>query len=76
MLIIYEFFQDNLWFLIFDNRLFDRFSRIKKTPIIVILVYSHNTLPHRSRDHLSDEPVRFQIRKIVFPQKRVKVSKL
>ena len=47
-----------------------------KTHIITILVYLHNTKRTRSRGPLSDEPVRFQIRKTVFPQKRVKVSKL
>ena len=30
----------------------------------------------RSRGPLSDEPVRLEIQKTVFPQKRVKVSKL
>ena len=69
-------FQDNLWFLISDNRQCDRISRIMKTPILAILVYLHNTKRTRSRGPLSDEPVRFQIRKTVFPQKRVKVSKL
>jgi len=69
-------FQDNLWFLNFDNRRFDRFSRIKKTLIIAILVYPHNTLPQRPEGSLSIEPVRFQIQQTVFPQKRVKVSKL
>ena len=69
-------FQDNLWFLNSDNRRFDRFSKIKKTPIIAILVYLHNTMRTRSRGPLSDAPVRFEIRKTVFPQKRVKVSKL
>ena len=75
VLIIQDLFEDNLWFLIFDKRRFDRFSRIMKIPIIAISVYLHNTLPHRSRGPLSDGPVRFQIHQTVFPQKRVKVSK-
>ena len=69
-------FQDNLWFLNSDNRRFDRFSRIKKTPIIAILVYLHNTKRTRSRGPLSDAPVRFNIQETVFPRERVKVSKL
>ena len=75
VLIIQGLFENNLWFLIFDKRRFDRFSRIMKIPIIAISVYLHNTLPHRSRGPLSDGPVRFQIHQTVFPQKRVKVSK-
>ena len=47
-----------------------------KTPIIVKLVYLHNTLPHRSRGPLSDGPVRFHMQQTLFPQKRVKVSNL
>ena len=69
-------FTGNLWFLNSDNRRFDRFSRNKKTPIIAILVYLHNTKRTRSRGPLSDEPVRLEIQKTVFPQKRVKVPKL
>ena len=69
-------FQDNLWFLNSDNRRFDRFSRIIKTPIIAILVYLHNTMRTRSRGPLSDESVRFHIQETVFPPERVKVSKL
>ena len=76
MLIIKEFFQDYLWFLNFDKRRFDRYSRIKKTAIRAILVYLHNTMRTRSRGPLSDAPVRFNIQETVFPQKRVKVSKL
>jgi len=60
----------------FENCRFDRFGRIKKTPFIAILVYLHNTKGTRSRGPLSDAPVRFEIRKTEFPQKRVKVLKL
>ena len=47
-----------------------------KTHIKILSVYLHNTKRTRSRGSLSDAPVRFEIRNTVFPQKRVKVSKL
>ena len=40
------------------KRLFHQISGIRKTHVIIILVYLHNTLLQTSRGPLSDAPVR------------------